>query len=969
MTSESAALGFREKLFASCGTPETYNAGEAIIEEGRESGCAVFIKEGEAVLRKKGSSTELARRKMGDMIGEMTFLLSDMPTVSVVAIGKVQVLTVSHDQLMRMLEKDPSLAGRLFKMMAATLSERISEGSAKMRSEVVAKSAKKGVADVGAQKAPTAAPHTQASAQRYRELFGLPRDATLLLHSTCSMRKEAGSKKEEAVQFGDLFVWSHHLCFDWKAFGFHKQQTIPFKSVLALLRSAEAENTFEVQCKGSSYEMTVSEHSERTWTLMESCRRAAQQRALASKGGAMQTLGDVCESLDPEIEQAFVSSRRRNRNSQGSHHGLEASASQRLTESDWGLFLAGAQQRKYKRGEYILVEGKPTQALFQIVQGSLNVELRLQGGGSAVDSAVVVGKRGAGDMFGETSLLKAGNATASIVCESEEATLICIEGAHLERLFETHPKLPGRFFAYLAQYQARRLRALDESRLGGGGVMAVAGGGKVRIEEIFATPAYIGIFRKFLFKSAESVSSGAKSAYAMSIANFEFWMDVEDFKSEPHEAEMRVVGAKIVSSFVEPGAPMALACIDGATRKAISRTLAAGASTPQQLRKAFDVAQARALKSIGAQCYEAFLSSEHFVYILELKSKEGIVPALVDFRLVRVLGQGGFGQVLEVVKRDCGKRYAMKVMHKEAMRRQLGSSWRKKIWLEKDLMATLSHPMLVNLHYSFQNQEFLVLVMDLVSAGDLSEFVLTKKRLTAEQVQFIVMETVCVLAYCHSQSVLYRDLKPENLLIDDMGHVRLIDMGLAARITKKTPKRRSRVGTDCYMAPEVRYARDRREMYGTSCDWYTVGVLTYEFSAGRVPFADPKAQPPVYRPHAFADPHCEDFVKRLLDQDHKTRLGCGARGVKELLEHPYFRGVEWELVPSKKFASPCKGLKGPQKRRKEKESAAVEVASHMSEAEREAHVEGYAVGDWDFVSKGAVNEEYLENIYQCVSSI
>lgn len=172
MTSESAALGFREKLFASCGTPETYNAGEAIIEEGRESGCAVFIKEGEAVLRKKGSSTELARRKMGDMIGEMTFLLSDMPTVSVFAIGKVQVLTVSHDQLMRMLEKDPSLAGRLFKMMAATLSERISEGSAKMRSEVVAKSAKKGVADVGAQKAPTAAPHTQASAQRYRELFG-----------------------------------------------------------------------------------------------------------------------------------------------------------------------------------------------------------------------------------------------------------------------------------------------------------------------------------------------------------------------------------------------------------------------------------------------------------------------------------------------------------------------------------------------------------------------------------------------------------------------------------------------------------------------------------------------------------------------------------------------------------------------------------------------------------------------------
>ena len=75
-----------------------------------------------------------------------------------------------------------------------------------------------------------------------------------------------------------------------------------------------------------------------------------------------------------------------------------------------------------------------------------------------------------------------------------------------------------------------------------------------------------------------------------------------------------------------------------------------------------------------------------------------------DFKAMRVLGQGGFGQVLEVVKRDSGKHYAMKVMHKEMMRRCLGSSWRKKIWLEKDLMACLSHPFLVNLLYAFQNQ-------------------------------------------------------------------------------------------------------------------------------------------------------------------------------------------------------------------------------------------------------------------------
>ena len=146
------------------------------------------------------------------------------------------------------------------------------------------------------------------------------------------------------------------------------------------------------------------------------------------------------------------------------------------------------------------------------------------------------------------------------------------------------------------------------------------------------------------------------------------------------------------------------------------------------------------------------------------------MPGLPDFKLQRVLGQGGFGQVLEVVKRDCGKHYAMKVMHKEMMRRCLGSSWRKKIALEKDLMASLNHPFLVNLAYSFQNTEFLVLVMDLVPAGDLSDFVLTKKRLTADQVRFVLMEVVCVMYYCHTQMVLYRDLKPENVLIDAEGH-------------------------------------------------------------------------------------------------------------------------------------------------------------------------------------------------------
>ena len=130
-------------------------------------------------------------------------------------------------------------------------------------------------------------------------------------------------------------------------------------------------------------------------------------------------------------------------------------------------------------------------------------------------------------------------------------------------------------------------------------------------------------------------------------------------------------------------------------------------------------------------------------------------------------------QVIDVVKRDCGVHYAMKVMQKEAMKQNLGSSWRKKIAMEQQLLAALEHPFMVNLKYAFQNPEFLILVMDLVQSGDLSEFVLTKKRLTGPQVNWALMETVEVFGYMHSCQIMYRDLKPENLLVDDDGHVRL----------------------------------------------------------------------------------------------------------------------------------------------------------------------------------------------------
>jgi len=957
--------GFKEKLFADVGAPTTFNAGQKMIEEGKTSESAIYIRKGTAKAFK--GQKEVATRGKGDLIGEMTLLLGDLPGVTVVADTAVEAYVVQHSSLTENLANDPSKCGRVFRMMAVTMSERIAEQSGKMRSEVVAKNAK-GSKPV---KKPTG--DTTLNVAKYRQLFALQKDEGLVVRTTCSMRKEANALKDANVSFGDMYLFEKHLCFDWKVFGFHKQQVVPLQEVVALLKSGEVANTVEVQCKGYSLELTLPENFDECWQQMETARRQTTAAALQAASAEAGPKAQVYEEVDQAVMDALTEGGQKTARRESSA-GQTAGISMDLTEADWSLFLSGAKQMRFKKGDSVLREGMPTRALYQILQGSLRVELQLKD----QPTAVVVGHRGPGDMFGETSLLKSGNATASIVTDSEEAILVCIDGMYLESLFSSHPKLPGRFFAFLASYQAKRLRALDEAFAKDKHEVAGQHLANVSIEEIFQNPAYMGIFRKFMSKTADDeADQNTRVGYTMSLAMFEFWMDVQDYRSEPEPPVLIEMGNRIYDHFIKEDGVMRLSCFEAGERQTIRSgldTLASKGDSPQtemikEGRKVYDAAQGIAVKAIEEQCYSSFLASEQFMYILELKAKEGFVPGLPDFRLIRVLGQGGFGQVLEVVKRDCGKHYAMKVMHKEMMRRCLGSSWRKKIHLEKDLMACLNHPFLVNLSYAFQNTEFLVLVMDLVPAGDLSEFVLTKKRLTSEQVRFVMMEVICVVGYCHHQNVLYRDMKPENLLIDEAGHVRMIDMGLAARITKKQPKRRSRVGTDCYMAPEVRWAKDRREPYGISCDWYTIGVLMYEFSAGTVPYAHPEEEVPAYRPHDFKDADAEHMVRALLNQDHSQRLGCGAAGLSEILDHPYWKGVEWDLVPLKKFESPCIKLKAPPKRKKDKENLAVQIANDISEAEREEPDQEYNVANWDFVSPTAVVEEYMENMYQCVSAI
>jgi len=180
--------------------------------------------------------------------------------------------------------------------------------------------------------------------------FGLPKEEGLLQRTTCSMRKETNAVKDANVQFGDLYVFEHHLCFDWKVFGFRKQQVLSLTDVVALLKSHELPNTVEVQGKGYSYELTLPENFEEIWNTMEACRRSTTAAALQQASSAGTTAAPIYEEVDTQVEQAFGRNTAR-RNSQSAAGGPGISMD--LTEADWTLFLSGARQRRYEQGSHV----------------------------------------------------------------------------------------------------------------------------------------------------------------------------------------------------------------------------------------------------------------------------------------------------------------------------------------------------------------------------------------------------------------------------------------------------------------------------------------------------------------------------------------------------------------------------------------------------------------------------------------
>jgi len=692
-----------------------------------------------------------------------------------------------------------------------------------------------------------------------------------------------------------------------------------------------------------------------------------------------------------------------------------------------------------KCGQKAIRIGQPIDGILQIVRGTFRVEVDVPGR----PQALVLGRLGSGEILGELTWLMQADPTVRIVCESEEAATIRLPNDFLIEVFDRNASLAAKFYAFIATRAAERLQRAQQKDWSQDQELTMDENVKVptTIAALWDNPAFFFILNMFVDDSEDH-----KEQWGPVI---EFAHEVRGLRKEGVPAVVAQRVQTIHAAFFAQNAQQPISAISvsesdefkgqlqTATEAALSSTqkftrmptrsntnVAAANAKDSSTRHVYDETLQLAMAALERNCMPDFLGSRHYQYIVALRLKEKEHVTMDYFKIVRMLGEGAFGQVLEVVKRDCGKRYAMKVMEKQKMYDTYGSdTYEETVVLEKNLMAQLYHPLFINLAYSFQNINYLVLVMDACYGGDLEPFgFYGKERLTTKQVHFVGLEVLAMLCFLHSKRIMFRDLKPANLLLDEGGHLRLVDFGIAKQAAEDTPgppTSTADCGSRPYVAPEVGSVTETGVPYGVACDFFSFGVMLYELKEKKYPFGEePKyenveaefVQPELVDESGHEVLHMYDLVAGLLDWAPTTRLGGSAGGEAELRNHAYW-GVDtdWELVEARRMPSPMKLLVEKRivsAREREEETSkrsrisldfsgedvdykAAKIAERMEDAQRlskradaaddetangndrrlmdmdaELSVEG-----WEFVSEHALAQEYVENASTIVSII
>lgn len=277
-----------------------------------------------------------------------------------------------------------------------------------------------------------------------------------------------------------------------------------------------------------------------------------------------------------------------------------------------------------------------------------------------------------------------------------------------------------------------------------------------------------------------------------------------------------------------------------------------------------------------------------------------------DFSVHRIIGRGGFGEVYGCRKADTGKMYAMKCLDKKRIKLKQGETLALN---ERIMLSMVNNPFIVCMTYAFQTPDKLCFVLDLMNGGDLHYHLSQHGVFSEDDVRFYASEIILGLEHMHDRKICYRDLKPANILLDEHGHVRISDLGLACDFSKKKPH--ASVGTHGYMAPEV---LKKGEAYDSCADWFSLGCMLFKLLVGHSPFRQHKTKDKheidrltltydVEYPESFSE-EMKSLLAGLLNRDVPSRLGCRGSGAIEVRQHEFFKSNDWKLVELLKYPPP-----------------------------------------------------------------
>ncbi|XP_076622288.1 ribosomal protein S6 kinase beta-1 [Colletes latitarsis] len=281
-----------------------------------------------------------------------------------------------------------------------------------------------------------------------------------------------------------------------------------------------------------------------------------------------------------------------------------------------------------------------------------------------------------------------------------------------------------------------------------------------------------------------------------------------------------------------------------------------------------------------------------------------------DFELCKILGEGGYGKVFQVKKvtgKDKGSIFAMKVLRKASIIRNQKDTAHTKA--ERNILEAVKHPFIVNLMYAFQTGGKLYLILEYLCGGELFTYLDREGIFLEDTACFYLSEIILALQHLHNQGIIYRDLKPENILLDSEGHVKLTDFGLCKEHIQEGTVTHTFCGTIEYMAPEIL----TRSGHGKAVDWWSLGALMFDMLTGMPPFTGDDRRKTIEKilrgklslPQ-YLTPDARDLIRKLLKRQVSQRLGSGFEDAEQIMNHNFFKHINWQDVISRKLEPPFK---------------------------------------------------------------